>query len=94
MNIKDIQSLYSATSQSGALVQALENDSLRTVFLQGLFASSAPLLFASVADRIKRTVLFILPDADEAGYFYHDLTQIMGQDETLFFPSSYRRGIE
>lgn len=94
MNIKDIQSLYSATSQSGALVQALENDSLRTVFLQGLFASSAPLLFASVADRIKRTVLFILPDADEAGYFYHDLTQIMGQDETLFFPSSYRRAIK
>ena len=94
MNIKDIQSLYSATSQSGALVQALENDSLRTVFLQGLLASSAPLLFASVADRIKRTVLFILPDADEAGYFYHDLTQIMGQDETLFFPSSYRRAIK
>ena len=94
MNIKDIQSLYSATSQSGALVQALENDSLRTVFLQGLFASSAPLLFASVADRIKRTVLFILPDADEAGYFYHDLTQIMGQDEALFFPSSYRRAIK
>ena len=94
MNIKDIQSLYSATSQSGALVQALENDSLRTVFLQGLLASSAPLLFASVADRIKRTVLFILPDADEAGYFYHDLTQIMGQDEALFFPSSYRRAIK
>lgn len=43
---------------------------------------------------MKRTVLFVLNDADEAGYFYHDLTQMLGQECVFFFPSSYRRAIK
>lgn len=43
---------------------------------------------------MKRTVLFVLNDADEAGYFYHDLTQMLGQESAFFFPSSYRRAIK
>ena len=43
---------------------------------------------------MKRTVLFVLNDADEAGYFYHDLTQMLGQESVFFFPSSYRRAIK
>ncbi len=38
--------------------------------------------------------VFILQDNDEAGYFYHDLTQILGTDNVLFFPSSYRRAVK
>ena len=36
--------------------------------------------------------LFVLNDADEAGYFYHDLVQILGQDQAFFFPSTYKIG--
>ena len=39
-------------------------------------------------------MLFVLQDAEEAGYFYHDLTQMMGTDNVLFFPSSYRRAVK
>ncbi len=35
-----------------------------------------------------------MQDADEAGYLYHDLTQIMGEDDVLFFPSSYKRAVK
>ena len=38
--------------------------------------------------------LFILSDADEAGYFYHDLTQMLGTKQVLFFPSSYKRRVK
>ena len=38
--------------------------------------------------------MFILQDADEAGYFYHDLTQLMGQERVLFYPSTYRRAVK
>ena len=38
--------------------------------------------------------LFILDDEEEAGYFYHDLTQMLGDREVSFFPSSYRRAIK
>lgn len=38
--------------------------------------------------------MFILGDQEEAGYFYHDLTQVNGEENILFFPSSYRRAIK
>lgn len=94
MKINDIKSVYGALPQCGALIQALGQDSVQTLFLQGLSASAAPVLFSTVAGKICKTVVFILKDADEAGYFYHDLTQIMGQDDVLFFPSSYRRAVK
>ena len=94
MKIQDLLQLYAKSPQAGALAKALEDSSMKSVFLQGLVASSAPVLFASVADRCRQTVLFVLQDADEAGYFYHDLTQMLGQESVLFFPSSYRRQVK
>lgn len=94
MRIQDISHLYGVSPQAGALLKVLEDRSVNRVFLQGLLASATSVLFASVASRIHRTILFILQDADEAGYFYHDLEQILGQEDVLFYPSSYRRSIK
>ena len=94
MTIQELDKLYGQSPQAGALLDLLKEKSLRTVFLQGLLCSSAPLFFASLRDRLKSPVLFVLDDADEAGYFYHDLTQVMGQERAFFFPSSYRRAVK
>ncbi|MDO4160129.1 MAG: transcription-repair coupling factor [Prevotellaceae bacterium] len=94
MNIQDICNLYAKSPQSEALAKILEDKSIKKVFLEGLMASATPMLFASVASKTNETFLFILNDAEEAGYFYHDLTQIMGNKDVLFFPSSYRRQIK
>ena len=94
MRIQDVSHLYGVSPQAGALLKVLEDRSVSHVFLQGLLASATPVLFASVASKIHQTVLFILQDAEEAGYFYHDLVQILGQEEVLFYPSSYRRSIK
>ena len=94
MIIQDIQQLYGASPQAGALRKALEDKSVKTVFLQGLMASAAPMLFAGMAKQLSKTILFILQDADEAGYYYHDLTQALGNQQVLYFPSSYRRAVK
>ena len=94
MEIKEIKDLYAGLPQAGELADALDDQSVRTVFLDGLVASSAPVAFASVAGRTTAPLLFILQDADEAGYFYHDLTQILGDGDVLFFPSSYKRAVK
>ena len=68
---------------------------MKTVFLEGLLCSSAPMVFASLMQKGKLpTTLFILQDVDEAGYFYHDLVQLLGEKQVLFFPSSYRRAVK
>ena len=94
MNIQEISDLYAKSPQVAALVKLLEDKSVTTVFLQGLVASAAPMMFASAARRVSPMCLFVLNDAEEAGYFYHDLTQIMGNTDVLFFPSSYRRQVK
>ena len=86
--------MYARLPQVSALAQTIGKSSVKTVFLEGLLGSSAPMLFGSVAPKCKSPLLFILQDAEEAGYFYHDLTQLMGDRNVLFFPSSYRRAIK
>ena len=94
MTIQEIDHLYGRSPQAKALLELLGKNNLKTIFLQGLVCSSAPIFFASIREQLHKTALFVLDDADEAGYFYHDLVQILGQESVFFFPSSYRRAIK
>ena len=102
MNIQELEKIYAGLPQVKVLAQALGRSGVKTIFLEGLLASSAPMVFAALSERRKvksensvfPPFLFILQDAEEAGYFYHDLTQLLGDQDVLFFPSSYRRAIK
>ena len=94
MKIEELEKVYARLPQVSALVREMENSSVRRIFLEGLLGSSAPMLFGSLAAKCSSTVLFILQDSEDAGYFYHDLTQLLGTRRVLFFPSSYRRAIK
>ena len=109
MTIQELVQLYGHSPQVEALRKAIGEKSVRTIFLQGLVASSAPMLFASLPPRQKRpgkttsspqqtesenVSLYILQDEEEAGYFYHDLKQLWGDEHVQFFPSSFRRAIK
>ena len=94
MKIQDLLKRYAQLPQVWAVAETLRKKSVKTVFLEGLMCSSAPMLFGALRAKLKNTMLFVLQDADEAGYFYHDLTQLLGDKQVLFFPSSYRRAIK
>ena len=94
MNIQEIEKFYVQLPQVSALAKLLGKSSEKRIFLEGLLGSSAPMMFASLASKCQTQMLFVLQDAEEAGYFYHDLTQLMGTDQVLFFPSSYRRAVK
>ena len=94
MKIQELCKQYASRPQVSALAKAMEDSRRRHIFLDGLLASSAPLVFSALAEKWQGPVLFILQDAEEAGYFYHDLTQLMGDQQVLFFPSSYRRSVK
>ena len=95
MKIQDLLKIYAKSVQVGALAEVMKKKSVKTIFLEGLMCSSAPMVFASLVSKAKPlTTLFILQDAEEAGYFYHDLVQLLDDKQVLFFPSSYRRAIK
>ena len=91
MNIQELCRLYAKQPQVAALAKAVGNVRTKDISLCGLSGSAAPMVFAALS---RSTILFLLNDAEEAGYFYHDLTQMMGDKEVLFFPSSYRRAVK
>ena len=94
MTIQELQKLYARLPQVAQLAKMLEEGKAETICLDGLLASSAPMVFSGLAMKASQAILFIMQDADEAGYFYHDLCQVMGDSQVLFFPSSYRRAIK
>ena len=80
--------------QVAALAKSIEKSSIKTISLDGLLASAVPMTFSALAQKVSSKLLFVMQDADEAGYLYHDLCQIMGDKQVLFFPSSYKRAIK
>ena len=95
MTIQDLVQLYGQAPQVETLRKTIGEKSVKTIFLDGLVASSAPLLLSAViARQSKAHSLIILNDEEEAGYFYQDLKQVLGDGQVLFFPSSFRRAIK
>lgn len=94
MTITELQQRYAAHPNVEAMSGLLKNPSVRTLFCGGLCASAASLLSSVLVQRGEFPFVFILGDLEEAGYFYHDLTQVLGAEKVLFFPSSFRRAIK
>ncbi len=94
MTITELQHIYAGHPNTEALRKACADQGVKTLYLGGLHASAAPLFFASQVEGEENTLVFVLNDLEEAGYFYHDLTQICGEERVLFFPSAFRRAIK
>ena len=92
--ITELQQRYAAHPQIEAALRLLADDQLKHLFVGGLHGSSASLLASVLVGRTGRPFVFVLGDGEEAGYFYHDLVQVLGDGQVLFFPSSFRRAIK
>ena len=64
------------------------------VFLDGLQGSAAPVMLAATAQEEQGLYVVVMNDEEEAGYFYNDLRQLLGDAAVLFLPSSYRRAVK
>ena len=64
------------------------------IYLKGLAGSAASMVCASLFNQSNESaMLCILNDLEDAGYFYHDCCQLLGDTDVLFFPSLFRRNI-
>lgn len=92
MKIEELRTLYASLPQLGALAKLLKDGKTRHISLNGLVASAPALFFAAFAERCPYPILFILEDADTAGYFHNDLKAL--GIEPFLLPSSYRRAVK
>ncbi len=93
MEIHELQQLYGRHKCVKALARLLADDTRRRITVTGLHASSAPLALAAMSGEALPPLMIVLDDAEEAGYFYQDMVQILGEADVLYFPSSFRRAV-
>ena len=93
MKLSEAQKLFATDARVASLKKFISDKTSRRISLEGLKGSSPVMLFASLPD-YKLPYLIVADDFDAAGYIYHDLCQIAGEDKVGIFPSGYRRDIK
>ncbi|BAG83488.1 transcription-repair coupling factor [Candidatus Azobacteroides pseudotrichonymphae] len=87
-----LQDLYKVHPGIKQTILSFENES--NIYLKGLLGSAKSLICCCIFKKIRnRNLLCVLNDLEEAGYFYHDCCQVLGEKDVLFFPSQFRRNI-
>lgn len=96
MKLDELLPLFAAHPQVAALAKLTKDGKIAETYIEGLRASATPMIFAALTCKapLKRPFLFVLNDEEEAGYFYHDLVQMMGDERVLFYPSTFRRAVK
>ena len=97
MQLSELLNTYAQHPQVAALAKIVTDHSPALTHLQGVQASAAPMVLAALSARkqpVSNVFLIVLNDEEEAGYFYHDLTQMLGDQQALFYPSTYRRAVK
>lgn len=67
------------------------NDKPGSIQIGGLAGSSLSFLLAALHQKSSFPVVVVFNDREEASYAYTDLKGICGEENILFFPSSYKR---
>ncbi|MBS9462767.1 transcription-repair coupling factor [Flagellimonas sp. 389] len=97
MTKASILELFEQSSQLGklhfAIAQPFDKQRAETpkINLSGLTGSALSFAISGVFKKSEFPFLVLLNDKEEAAYYLNDLEQLIGKNEVLFYPGSYRR---
>lgn len=94
MTVSELRNLYSRHTSFAAFRDKLVSAEITHSLLDGLTGSSAALFLAAIYDSLQSTHLIILPEKEEAAYFYNDLMALLGEEPLFFFPSAFKRSVQ
>ncbi len=88
-----LASLYNSYLHSTKVKQITETlgNPLGKIQLKGLLGSSFSFVFQAIFKKSEKPFLLIFNEKEEAAYYLNDLEQMIGANDVLFYPSSYRR---
>src|SRR5664279_2422451 len=72
------------------LIDAINEDKSENFHLEGLSGSSRSTILSLVFHKTQTTHLVIIPEKEDAAYFYNDLISLLGEESVFFFPSTYK----
>lgn len=93
LNSKHLLELYKEHKKTKQIVDFYKETPNGKLTALGMIGSVRGLVGSTLFTQLKRPMLFILPDAESASYFWNDLNNLIGAKQLLFFPSSYKRSV-
>ena len=90
MNINDLLNLFSPHNtirEVGEWCAGTE----KNLTLKGLEGSLCAILFSQLRINGGKSLFITMDDEESAAYLYHDIVQLIGEEEVFFYPTSYRR---
>lgn len=76
------------------LIDTVNDDKSGIIRLEGLTGSSKAIFFSIVSGQTQTIHIAVLPEKEDAAYFYNDLVSLLGDDSVFFFPSTYKRSVQ
>ncbi len=90
MSLASLYNSYFHSTKVKQIADTLENP-LSKIQLKGLLGSSLSFVFQAIFKQSDKPFLLIFNEKEEAAYYLNDLEQMIGGNDVLFYPSSYRR---
>lgn len=93
MTVTELSGVLVSGARSKALAAAVGGDA-RRVSVYGLAGSSAAVMLSRVCSKGNGPLLVVGDSLDDAGYLYHDLSRLLGEEAVMMLPSAYKRDIK
>lgn len=91
MNLQELTRIFQEDTAIQDFASKIGGGNSLTFRASGLSGSSDALLLASLYRILKKNLLILVNDKEEALYFMNDLQSFLPRKEILFFPASYKR---
>ena len=90
MSILSLLQLYDSSPKVKQIAESLKVNGLK-IQCNGLIGSSLSFVLQSLFKNSEHPFLVLLNDKEEAAYYLNDLEKMIGEEDVLFYPGSYRR---
>jgi len=101
VNVSQLTDRYRNSEAVGAIRNLCTPEKGLRLHLKGVTGSSVPVIASAAFSNTGPLHLIVLPEKEEAAYFFNDLENLLGEQEmpfhrkkVLFFPTTYRRPYE
>ncbi len=93
MTVSELTESFLSGPRGKALAKAFSGADAAIVSVYNLAGSSVAVMLALLPRR-DEPVLVVGDSLDDAGYLYHDLSRLLGEDSVAMLPSAYKRDIK
>ena len=70
-----------------SLLESVNSDQFKNIGITGLSGSSKAMILSLVFHKTQCAHVVVIPEKEDAAYFYNDLVSLLGEDSVFFFPS-------